>query len=851
MSSKLPFRVPAANEAGALAPGASVPDVDTGGYDVMVGGHGFRLATDQQNPFVRGSDPVTVHRFDSSLEPGEQTLSQLPWIKSQSSFNGGAGQLNLEQGFTAFQYDAEQVEHIRFDSCQGVNVWTPGKVSRLPDTRVFNFGFVPSCMVTAAAGGVDYAIVGGVGSFAQLAWTSGPDANPVSTSIDLSGATYGGASNCTIASLATDGVNYFALIHLTVVGSTPNVKSIIASGVVGSVSAPSPIYDLPSGTRTNLCTNPNFESGATTSWTAIGGTPPSISSATSQHQGGTHSMQVVWNATSSGNGVSFTVPTTAGHVYTVSLYLYSPVGGNGAGVVNITNGGVLSGGNRGITTQWVRVSQTWTATSTSSDVQILSDPLSAPTVGFPLYIDSVLIEEATQMGNYFDGSSPTDTYSYAWSGTTNASTSVGTSVVSDSGVIGWSKSRLIGGLGPAVYELSTQVSAHSPIPAPRYTYPSSKWTWTAVSESPSGVLLAGMGGQQASIIQLSLDTTGAVPTLAGGTTIAVLPPGEIVYSLDSYLASFLGITTTTGIRVGTFDTYTGALKLGPASVVSTAPVYGAVGRDRFIYAGYTNQQPDGKTGLVAIDLSMVTDTSGRNAWAPDMRPPSTAATGLGTVTAVDLLPLSNRLVFLSTDGVHVEGGTPGSDGDAWIRTSRIRYDTAEMKLFKLGRVHGSLASSSIQAFGITPYSPKQNLGTFGFITSQDPGEFSLPGGLNEWIQIEFHLIGSTCILNSYQTKAYPAPQRQHVITFTVNCYRQEVDRYGLDVTDPETPRQRFQNVQDLEAAGNEIRFVEFTNTGPVAQLVIIDQMQYQSQARPTITDDFGGLITFKLRTTEG
>jgi len=78
-------------------------------------------------------------------------------------FHAGAGQLYLEQGFTAFQYQQEQIEHVRFDTCLGVDCWTAGQVKRLPDTTFFDFGFNATVMCTATVAGVDYAIIGGVG----------------------------------------------------------------------------------------------------------------------------------------------------------------------------------------------------------------------------------------------------------------------------------------------------------------------------------------------------------------------------------------------------------------------------------------------------------------------------------------------------------------------------------------------------------------------------------------------------------------------------------------------------------------------------------------------------------------
>lgn len=344
-------------------------------------------------------------------------------------------------------------------------------------------------------------------------------------------------------------------------------------------------------------------------------------------------------------------------------------------------------------------------------------------------------------------------------------------------------------------------------------------------------------------------SSGSVPVLSGGSPVAILPPGETVTSVGTAEGSFLALGTTLGLRIGTFDTYTGALSLGPISVNSTAPVYGMTSRDRYIYAGWTNQQPDGKTGLVRLDLSTPVDAAGRLAYCADLRPPASAPTGVGTVKALGLLPVRNKLIFVADDGLHVESIVSNSEDPAWLQTSRIRYDTAEMKLFKLGRIHGNLNDASIQVTGITPYAPDQNLGTFGFIVDQDPSEFALPPGLWEWIQLKFELQGSDCILNSYQVKAFPAPQVQDVIMFTVNCFREETDKYGLDVTDPQLPRRRWQNVVDLKNAGNEIRYVEFSNQGPVAELVLIDQIEFRSYSRPTVDDDFGGYITFKLRKT--
>lgn len=862
MPIKLPFTLPGASKFPAGGSTATVSDQNTGGYDFMIDGHGFRLATDQNFPYIRMTEPTTTRRFDSSLEPGEQTLNQLPWVKSQSSFHAGAGQLNLEQGFTAFQYQQEQVEHIRFDASLGVDVWTPGQVKRLPDSRFYGFTFTKPCMITATISGTDYAIIGDTGHLYQVAWASGPDADPVITGIDLSGVAFGGASNCAITSLCSDGNNYYALVQLTNVTNTNGIKTYIVTGSITSVSAPTVLYLIPAsagfgspGTRTNLCVNPDFETGVTEWAVDHAG---DLTQSTTQAFSGTHSGKFAPVSTGTRMLYQPTTPLNVapGSTYTASFWIYiqsGPMlqiqgGYTRTGVFTIESNTTPTGVPTGA---WTRVSYTWTVDSSALTTDQLYFVLNPNTGTGVYYIDDVLIEQTPIVRSYFSGNTAADSqYVYTWSGTANDSQSVATPVSQIAqvpGVIGWSKARLVGGLGNSVYELPT---AGGTLPAPKYTNPAINFTCTAISESPDGVLVAGdVGGNQSSVVKLTLNTAGAVPTLSGGNTITQFPPGEYVTEMENYLGSFVAIATNRGIHIGTFDTYSGTFKNGPLSVTTTNPCLALCGRDRFVYGGYTNQQQDGRTGLVRIDLSYTTDEAGRLAYAADLRPSSAAPTGQGIVYGIGILSTHNRLVYVTPEGLHVEGGSPGSDGTSWLRTSRIRYDTAELKLFTLGRVHGTLDVGTIQVEGIAPFQDNTNLGTFGFIQNGDPGEFNLVNGTHEWMQLQFTLVGSATVFNSYQVKAIPAPKRQHIITLTANCFHHESNRWGQEVVDPETPRQRYQNILDIETAGNEVRFVEFEPTGPVATLVVVEDTQFQQMSRPSPIDYLGGYLTIKMRAT--
>jgi hypothetical protein len=197
-----------------------------------------------------------------------------------------------------------------------------------------------------------------------------------------------------------------------------------------------------------------------------------------------------------------------------------------------------------------------------------------------------------------------------------------------------------------MYELNPAAPVHSDLPAtPNYFNPSPGWTWTAITESPTGILGAGTAGNQTSILEFTLDTSGGTPFLTGGSSIAQLPVGETINSMEAILGASLAMATSKGVRVGSFDTYTGRLKVGPISVTTNSACLDVATRDRFVYAGFTNQQADGKTGLVRVDLSMEVDVAGRLAYAPDLRPPTSAPTGLGSVTVVNILPQSGTDVL--------------------------------------------------------------------------------------------------------------------------------------------------------------------------------------------------------------
>jgi hypothetical protein len=93
-------------------------------YDIAIGGLPFILATNNERPYGRRTAPFKKDQFDSTNEPGEQSLTGW-WIRSQMSFHGGSG-INFFDPATN-----DEKGHYRFADSKGLNVWNKGEVTLL------------------------------------------------------------------------------------------------------------------------------------------------------------------------------------------------------------------------------------------------------------------------------------------------------------------------------------------------------------------------------------------------------------------------------------------------------------------------------------------------------------------------------------------------------------------------------------------------------------------------------------------------------------------------------------------------------------------------------------------------
>ena len=160
-------------------------------YDIAIGGQPFLLAASDKFPYQRQTATYRKQQFDNSKEIGEQSFEGW-WLRSQSSFHLGAGINYLDP------YLSENVQY-RFNDSAGVDVWTPGQVSMLPDTtNVFTLSD-------------DIQMFGAIDSLDQDCIFVSDDDVLTRIAADGTDATiaYGG-SGSDITSIAQDGLNYYA-----------------------------------------------------------------------------------------------------------------------------------------------------------------------------------------------------------------------------------------------------------------------------------------------------------------------------------------------------------------------------------------------------------------------------------------------------------------------------------------------------------------------------------------------------------------------------------------------------------------------------------------------------------------
>ena len=187
-------------------------------YDISFDNLPFMLKISNQDPYRRETAQYRKDQFDNSNEPGEQSLSGW-WIRSQTSWHNGSGIKFYEPGT-----DYQHVSH-RFKDSRGVDVWTVGEASLLPE--VFH-AYTGTAGINAATGrnGSSDCLVSGDSNGVLKRVTLNGDTTATTGNFVKTATSYPdghSGSNYPFYSVTTDGSTYYAMcsrcIHKGTIGT--------------------------------------------------------------------------------------------------------------------------------------------------------------------------------------------------------------------------------------------------------------------------------------------------------------------------------------------------------------------------------------------------------------------------------------------------------------------------------------------------------------------------------------------------------------------------------------------------------------------------------------------------------
>lgn len=758
-------------------------------YDFQINGLKFRAAVNDQMPYQRATAPFRKDQFDSAPTVGDQSLTGW-WTRGQLSFHKGAGLKYYEV------LDGETILN-RFQDSGGVDVWTAGQASLIPNL---------ADLAVAATSATPGTLSGVSGLFYTTATGM--------TFYDGSGNTAITTSDSGVPTDVTSDGRYYLAV---------NGDRIERQSYSGAQ-------------RTNYVTNPSFETN-TTGWSGSFGA--TIAASTEQAKYGSQSLKVT--PTDATSLAGYTVSgLTSGAVYVLSAWVYLSAGSGVAVTPNATWANASPSARVTTLGSWARAYCTFTASGTTQQITAVKEAASTD----PFYLDGVMVTEFPFEGDYFDGS----TTGASWTGTAHASTSTYASnspaasytlwTQADAGYsfqrAWWAKGRIwaVDNTG-RWYTLSpTGGTAH----ATDAIWTSGKTTgeWS-LADSPGSVFIADSG----TIYSLSVDVDGSAINLQAPVVAALLPAGEAISDMFYYLGHLI-IATSKGVRVA--QVQDSQLIYGPLVIegdFSAARGIGAAGSLVYLVGQPTGH--DAST-LCVLDLTQEVDTL-RPPWAPWVQLNNVAAS-----TAGALVDPSGRL-FAWAGNLYGSGTTKVASGS--IATGYHRFGTLDPKSFQTVSVRCGGTGGSITVYRVDANGTETSLGTI--TPAEASKDFAL--GLTaptERIALKFTLTrdGADSTkgpeLLGYQLKAMPVPKRQRLMkwpltimdTFRLHTGR-EVGKKGRAYTD----------LTALEALESSSAVVTFTDhrTGETGS-AYVDSVEFQSDTPSSATSKgFGGVAYVTLR----
>jgi hypothetical protein len=412
------------------------------------------------------------------------------------------------------------------------------------------------------------------------------------------------------------------------------------------------------------------------------------------------------------------------------------------------------------------------------------------------------------------------------------------------------KQRLLVAIGNVLYELNANATGSAALPTALYTHPNTNWVWSSIAEGPQAIYVSGYdpNGTSSSVYKITLDpsipNSLGFPTLTVPTVIIDMPEGERINDFDVYLGVYAVLATNLGFRVGIADT-AGDVQYGPLLFNQTA-CNSIAFRDNF---AYLTSKVDGEAGLVRVDLSStILANSLFFPWAWDLIASGTTT----TASQVAFFGNSDRAAFTNGNNTWAES-TTSLVAQGYLRTGYIRYNTLELKIFKLMQARVDTTNGGLFVDSIDYANNFYRIGTFSQESTVPEININYPQASQEYLGFKFTLTRSSTdvskgpLFTGYQVKALPAIPRQRLIQYPLSCFDHESDHFGVEVGYEGSAYQRMSQLESIENVGDTIRVEDF-RTGE-SYIGLIEELDFRN-ATPSDKrfSGYGGTLLVTIRT---
>jgi len=414
-------------------------------------------------------------------------------------------------------------------------------------------------------------------------------------------------------------------------------------------------------------------------------------------------------------------------------------------------------------------------------------------------------------------------------------------------VIEYTKERLVMCVNDKVYEFSSSATV---LPTPVYTHSDDDHIFTSITSSGAAIYISGYSGIQSNIYKFTLSTAGTMPTLTSAITAAELPVGEIVFKIAYYLGN-MAIGTSQGMRMADASQLDGSITYGALIFESNQAVYDFAFRDRYIWAA---SSVEGQVGVTRVDMGQPLGNL-QFPYAFDLYDPASTLTN--PTTACAFIGNTNRLAFCNSGGasngkIYIESATE-LIAEGTIRTGYVRYNTLELKIYKLMQARVDTTNGGIGIDSIDYAGNFYRIGTFGQQSSVPEININYPQASQEYLGFQFTLTRSTTdvtkgpLFTGYQIKALPAIPRQRLIQYPLSCYDHESDHFGVEIGYEGSAYFRMTQLENIENIGDTIRVEDF-RTGE-SYIGLIEEMSFIN-ATPSDKrfSGYGGTLLVTIRT---